>query len=234
MFSNRSLIAAIAWLGVLAQGAAAAGAAEFVLRLGSTNPPGSAADADFEAVARAIEQEFRRSHRSRLEAGRRLWQGPGNVRHGRKGRPGDGRYGAGLQPRPFSAVVGDGIAADVQEFGRRHQGHDGALQGRPARQGFHDGQAARPLRAGALPDLHDRQEDRDGAEFSRHADSRAQHHGRSGAVQARRHSARHAQPNGRRHPRQQHPRCALHRLDLAAQHQGDRRQAAGRSGQRGG
>ena len=57
MFSNRSLIAAIAWLGVLAQGAAPAGAAEFVLRLGSTNPPGSAADAEFEAVARAIEQE---------------------------------------------------------------------------------------------------------------------------------------------------------------------------------
>src|SRR5262245_30483078 len=56
MFSNKSLIAAIAWLGVLAQGAASAGA-EFVLRLGSTNPPGSAADAEFEAIARAIEQE---------------------------------------------------------------------------------------------------------------------------------------------------------------------------------
>jgi TRAP-type transport system periplasmic protein len=57
MFSNRSLIAAVAWLGVLAQGVVPAGAAEFVLRLGSTNPPGSAADAEFEAIARAIEQD---------------------------------------------------------------------------------------------------------------------------------------------------------------------------------
>jgi TRAP-type C4-dicarboxylate transport system substrate-binding protein len=57
MFSNRSLIAAVALLGALAQGTAPAGAAEFLLRLGSTNPPGSAADAEFEAVARAIEQE---------------------------------------------------------------------------------------------------------------------------------------------------------------------------------
>jgi TRAP-type transport system periplasmic protein len=57
MFSNRSLIAAVALLGALAQGTAPAGAAEFLLRLGSTNPPGSAADEEFEAVARAIEQE---------------------------------------------------------------------------------------------------------------------------------------------------------------------------------
>lgn len=57
MFSNRPLIAAIAWLGVLAQGTSPAGAAEFLVRLGSTNPPGSAADAEFEAVARAIERE---------------------------------------------------------------------------------------------------------------------------------------------------------------------------------
>src|SRR3954470_23400017 len=57
MFSNRSLFAAIAWLSVLAQGAAPASAAEFVLRLGSTNSPGSAAGAEFEASARAIEQD---------------------------------------------------------------------------------------------------------------------------------------------------------------------------------
>lgn len=57
MFSNRSLIAAISLLGALALGAAPAGGAEFLLRLGSTNPAGSAADAEFEAIARAIEEE---------------------------------------------------------------------------------------------------------------------------------------------------------------------------------
>jgi len=57
MFSNRSLIAATALLGVLAQGVAPADAAEFLLRLGSTNPPGSAADAEFQAIAKAIEEE---------------------------------------------------------------------------------------------------------------------------------------------------------------------------------
>jgi TRAP-type C4-dicarboxylate transport system substrate-binding protein len=57
MLSDRLLIAAIAMLGVLAQGTAPASAAEFLLRLGSTNPPGSAADAEFEAVARAIERD---------------------------------------------------------------------------------------------------------------------------------------------------------------------------------
>ena len=57
MFSNRSLIAAIALLGALVPVVAPAGAAEFVLRLGSTNPPGSAVDAEFEAIARAIEEE---------------------------------------------------------------------------------------------------------------------------------------------------------------------------------
>lgn len=57
MFLTRSMIAALALRGVLAQAAAPARAAEFLLRLGSTNPPGSAADAEFEAIARAIERE---------------------------------------------------------------------------------------------------------------------------------------------------------------------------------
>ena len=56
MFSNRSLIAAIALLGVLAQAQRLRAPPNSCCGSGPT-PPGSAADADFEAVARAIEQE---------------------------------------------------------------------------------------------------------------------------------------------------------------------------------
>jgi TRAP-type transport system periplasmic protein len=57
MLSTKSSIAAIALAGWLALGLAPARAAEFLLRFGSTNPAGSAADAEFQTIARAIEQE---------------------------------------------------------------------------------------------------------------------------------------------------------------------------------
>jgi len=57
MFPTKSSIATTAILALLALSTATAYAAEFVLRLGSTNPPGSAADADFQTIALAIEHE---------------------------------------------------------------------------------------------------------------------------------------------------------------------------------
>jgi TRAP-type transport system periplasmic protein len=57
MLSHKYSIAAIALLGLLVLGATPAGAAEFLLRFGSINPVGSAADAEFQEIARSIEQE---------------------------------------------------------------------------------------------------------------------------------------------------------------------------------
>lgn len=57
MLSHKLSLTTLALLGCVALGTVPSGAAEFVLRLGSTNPPGSAADADFQAIAKSIEEE---------------------------------------------------------------------------------------------------------------------------------------------------------------------------------
>ena len=75
MFSTKSSIAAATLLGLLALVSAPACAAEFVLRLGSTNPPGSAADADFQTIALAIEHESE----GRIEVASRPAGGYGKV-----------------------------------------------------------------------------------------------------------------------------------------------------------
>ena len=155
---------------------------------------------------------LRRAHRGRAEADGRLRQADRSLQHGREGRHRSRIDRAGLQSRPLPAVVGDGTAADVPELGGRHRSDDGAPQGRAARQGLRIGQGAGPLRAAAVSDLDDRQEDSDRARLPRPAAAHAEHDGRRGAGEARRDPARHSAQPARRHPRQR--LCGRDRLWL--------------------
>ena len=216
---------AAALLGLVALLSTPAFAADVVLRFGSINTENTA---PYEQVllpfAKAVEEESG----GRIEVALKPLGGYGKPAElftmVEKGDHRNGGDRAGVPPRPLPAVVGDGTALHVRELDRGHLGDDVALQGGPARQGLRVGEGAWPLRAAALSDLHDRQEDPVGEGFPRPAHAHAEHHRRRGAGQARRGAARHSAQHDRRHHRQR--LCRRHRLWLGFRHhdQGRRRQ----------
>ena len=204
---------AAALLGLVALFATPACAAEVVLRFGSINTENTAPyDQVLVPFAKAVEEESD----GRIEVALKPLGGYGKPAElftmVEKGAIEMAATRAGLPSRPLPAIVGDGTALHVRELDRGHLGDDVALQGRPARQGLRLGQGARPLRAAALSDLHDRQEDPVGEGFPRPAHAHAEHHRRRCAGQARRGAARHSPQHDRRHHRQR--LCRRHRLWL--------------------